>query len=188
MFAAAGGAALAQSPSGVSVGLGMGVYHGEFDGNPGNGVIRAAASAMPFGFVAVDQPVGPVVAEAGLTYHYFPMRSEPVDKNVHSFSIDLLAHVAVPLELPLRLGVFGGASAAAQFQSHERVLPGWRDRVGYDPAAVRIAVSFPVGITLQEAVRISVRVAPPGWLDGFDGGRSSFDAVSSVAVAYRFQR
>jgi hypothetical protein len=176
----------AQVVDGISLGAGISMYHGEFDYNPNNRPIAFLASGTFHGFVAADRAVGPVVLESALQYDRLRMDGEALDKTVNMVSLDLTAGFALPVPQPFFLRLYAGVSPAVQFNTYTRISEGWQERVGYEETGTRMVVTFPVGLVIQDAVRLGVRVAASPRFDGHAGGTNPIDVVSFVSLSYRF--
>lgn len=168
---------------GITFGTGLSMYHGNFDWNREDRAFKFLANGTPHVFAMVDRAFGPMVVETGLTFDRVRMASDVVDARLTMLSADFTVGVAIPVPAPFFFRVFAGVSPAFHSASYDRINESWQANSGYEELTTRLYVSFPVGIVIQDVVRIGVRIAG----DGFDGAtaNSPLDLVSFVSVGYR---
>lgn len=171
---------------GVTIGGGVSLYQGEFDFNPRNDPARFIASGTLHAFVGVDRAVGAVIFESTLQYDRLRMDGEALTKTVDMISLDVTGSVPLQLPRPVSVRLFAGVSPALQFNSYDRINAGWQTRVGYEETGTRMVVTFPIGVVLQDVVRVGIRLAGSAQFDGYARDTNPIDFITFVSVGYRF--
>ena len=183
-------AALQAQPlvDGVSIGAGLSSYHGDLDWNPNNGPAEFLAAGNVGLFVAADRSFGPVIAESALRYDRLAIDYPLVEMTLNTVSLDLTAGYGFDFIRPLFFRVFAGVSPMLVMPNYERVDQEALDGsiLTFQETGTHVALSFPVGIVIQDVVRLGVRFMPGDDFDGATGQSGSSDILSFVSIGYRF--
>lgn len=173
---------------GVSLGAGLSSYHGDLDWNPDNGPAEFLAAGNVGLFVAADRSFGPVIAESVLRYDRVNIDYPLVEMTLNTVSFDLTAGVGFNVVRPLFFRIFAGVSPMLVMPRYDRV-----DRealessiLDFEETGTHVALSFPVGIVIQDVLRLGVRFMPGDNFDGATGPSGSSDLLSFVSIGYRF--
>ncbi len=173
---------------GLSVGAGLSSYHGDLDWNPDNGPAEFLASGNVGLFVAADRSFGPVIAESVLRYDRVAIDYPLVEMTLNTVSLDFTAGYGFDFVRPLFFRVFAGVSPMLVMPSYDRVDQEALDRsiLTFRESGTHVALSFPVGIVIQDVLRLGVRFMPGDDFDGATGPSGSSDMLSFVSIGYRF--
>ncbi len=182
------GAVQAQAPSrplidGLTVAPGVSAYIGDLDGNPHRKLIQYFASSKFSMMVAADRRFGNV--SAALEVHYDRMQIDRIkfvlSNNI--ISLDLVGGYHFDIIRSDLFGLVGGVGLSLLVPHYER-LP--QDLEGVRPLGTRTVITFPVGLVIEDRVRLGVRVTMTDFLDGFEGEGGNVDLISFFHVGYRF--
>jgi hypothetical protein len=199
---------------GASLGIGLGIYQGELDKNSANNPVEFLASGN-VGFTAlVDGDLGPLVWEGGLNYQRIDIEVNEADFDVNVIGAEVTIGKDFRLLKRSRfLRVFAGIAPAFIGTSYNRTSTPdgcfFLDEDLYNEAAPltgceggprpflnnrefveqpsRFSFYVPVGIVLQDAVRISVRLFGTDYLDSLEREDTGPDWSPAVALMYRFR-
>ena len=173
---------------GVSIGAGLSSYHGDLDWNPDNGPAEFLAAGNIGIFAAADRSFGPVIAESVLRYDRINIDYPLVDMTLNTVSLDLNAGIGFNVVRPLFFRVFAGVSPMLVMPSYDRVDQAALDQsiLTFEQTGTHVALSFPVGIVIQDVLRLGVRFMPGDGFDGARGTSGSSDLLSFVSIGYRF--
>lgn len=173
---------------GVTAGLAVSMFQGDVDANPGNGPIEYLSFGEVGAFVGVDRKFGPVIAEAVLHADRFRLENELVEMTLGSVGLDLTAGFALNVARPGLLRLFAGVSPTLLMPSYQRVsdsLDG-HSMVTFEEHGTRLQVLFPVGVVIQDVLRVGVRFSPSDALDGWTSTTGAKDRIAFVSLGYRF--
>lgn len=173
---------------GMSVGVGLSSYHGDLDWNPSNGPAEFLAAGNLGVFVSADRTFGRVVAESALRFDHLAIDYPLVEMSMNLVSLDLTAGVGFDFVRPLFFRVFAGVSPMLVMSSYERVDQEALDRsvLSFREQGTHLAWSFPVGVVIQDVLRLGVRFMPGDDFDGATGPSGASDLLSFVSIGYRF--
>lgn len=166
------------------------MYRGDFDANQSNSLPRYLGSGDVHVFASADRRFGAILAEGGVQYDRLTLNGfDAVDLDVNLVSLDLTAgyHLEGPGELTLR--PFVGLAPGYRTVAYDRIGGAYTE----DPSVTEdfeqvesgMVVTFPMGVVIQDVVRIGARLTPGDNFDGFTRG-SPIDAVAFVSASYRF--
>ena len=202
---------------GMSLGIGLGIYQGELDKNSADNPIEFLASGNVGMTALVDGDVGPLIWEGGLSYQRIDIEVNEADLDVNVIGAELTLGKDFRLLGRSRfLRVFAGIAPAYIASSYNRTSTPDRcfflDRDLFEaaspprPAACdalasppflgnrefeeqpsRFTFYVPVGIVLQDAVRVSVRVFGTDYLDSLERADTGPDWSPAVTLMYRFR-
>lgn len=168
---------------GITVGAGIGMYAGDLDGNPTSSVPAFVGSGHLSLFVGVDRHLGGAIG-MGLEAHYNRVRgtNEFVDGAHNMLSVELLARL-----IPSRyLGVYMGLAPGIIVSQYARLSPA-AVLDGEATEDARFALTIPIGIMIQENIRVGIRFSASDLLDGKASG-SNNDVLGVISIGYRFGR
>ena len=168
---------------GYTFGIGVAMYQGDLDRNPDNKPAQFIASGSLHVVAGVDRQLGG--GRFGVELHYNRLVAENL---LVSGSHNI---VSLDLTYGRRLGrspviVFAGFGPSLVASGYERKSVS-ADVLGIANEGAGFDVTIPVGLIIQDRVRLSTRMALLDRIDGTDsmGGR---DLVSNISIAYRFAR
>lgn len=166
---------------GFQVGVGLSMYGGDLDGNSGSDLPSYVGSSRVHAFVGVDKDVGPT--RIGLEFSFGQLRA--INEQVDGTHTVLSADVTVAYMELGPIGFYAGVGPSMVLPSYERtspsaVLDGWA------VDGPHFAMTFPVGVVVQEKVRVGLRFSMSDLLDGFEGGKSR-DVMGSLSVGIRIR-
>lgn len=173
---------------GVSIGAGLSSYHGDLDWNPDNGPAEFLAAGNVGLFVAADRSFGSVIAETALRYDRLDIDYPLVEMTLNTVSLDLTAGVGFNFVRPLFFRLFAGVSPMVIMPNYVRVDREALDNsvLDFEETGTHFGLSFPVGIVIQDVLRVGVRIMPGDGFDGASGPSGSPDLLSFVSIGYRF--
>jgi len=168
---------------GYTFGVGIGLYAGDLDGNPSSSLPTFVGSGHLSMFVGADHHLGGPVG-MGVEVHYNRLRgtSEFVDGAHNLVSADLIARVTPRPFVGFYLGV-GPAVVISQYSrlSPSAVLDGEATE------GSRFALTIPIGVIIQDNIRLGLRFSASDLLDGKDSG-SNNDVLGAIMISYRIAR
>lgn len=173
---------------GVTAGLSASMFQGDMDANPGNGPVEYLSFADLGAFVGVDRKFGPVIGEATLYADRFRLENQHVAMTLGAVGLDLTAGFAFDVVRPGFLRVFAGVSPTLVLPSYHRVSERLEDisMVTFEEHGTRVALLFPVGLVIQDVLRLGVRLSPTDTLDGWTSTTGLNDRIAFVSLGYRF--
>ncbi len=168
---------------GYTFGAGVAMYQGDLDRNPDNKPAQFIASGSLHLIAGVDRRLGG--GRFGIELHFNRLVAENllVSGTHNIVSLDLTYGRTIGRSPVVVYVGFGPSLVASSYKRQSvsaEVLGIANEGVGFD-------VTIPVGVVIQDRVRLSTRVALLDRIDGTDsmGGR---DLVSNISIAYRFTR
>ncbi|MCB0719798.1 MAG: hypothetical protein KDD65_15225 [Bacteroidetes bacterium] len=174
--------AQARLVDGFSFGVGVGLYAGDLDGNPSSSLPTFVGSGHLSAYAGIDRHLGGPVA-MGLEVHYNRLRgtSEFVDGAHNVISGDLIARVT-PTSF---VGFFLGVGPSLIVSQYSRLSPA-AVLDGEATEGSKFALTIPIGVIIQENVRLGLRFSASDLLDGKDSG-SNNDVLGAIMIGYRFK-
>jgi hypothetical protein len=176
----------------LSVGVGLNLFHGDIDQNPDNDLIKQLGTANMNLMVVAERSMGHFVLGIGSQYHRFTNRAvladfpgrPRVDMANNLLSFDITAGYGFNIVRSGYIRLYAGVGPML-------VLPEYydfpsADSEGFEEAGTRFVLSFPVGIVIQDRVRIGMRIGMSDLLEGVEGNSGSFDMLSFINLGYRF--
>lgn len=199
---------------GVSLGIGLGIYQGELDVNSADNPIEFFASGNVGAMAIADGVVGPLVWEGGLSYQRVDIEVNDADIDVNVVGAEFTIGKDFRLLKRSRfLRVFAGIAPAYIGSTYNRTstpdgcfyldaelfeeagssVPGscmgrnfLRNR-DFENKPSRFSFYVPVGIVLQDAVRVSIRVFGTDYVDSVRRESTGPDWSPAVTLMYRFR-
>lgn len=168
---------------GYTFGAGIGLYAGDLDGNPASNIPVFVGSGHLTAFVAADKHLGGAIG-VGLELHYNRMRgtNEYVDGAHDMMSVDLVARI-VPSKT---IGFYMGVAPAVIRSQYSRLSPS-AVLDGEATEGSRFAFTIPIGVMIQDHVRVGLRFSASDLLDGKAAG-SNNDVLGAISIGYRIRR
>ena len=176
--------ALLRSFDGATLGLGLNIYHGDLDGNPDSDLVKYIGAANLHLLAGVDRRFGVFGAGLDFNYHRLTARSGRVDMANNITSLDFTFSVGIGGAEQGFLRLYAGVAPTLLIPRYYRFTPG--DQEGYNNLGTRFVTSFPVGIILQERIRVGIRITTTDFLEGYEGTGGSRDYLTFINLGYRF--
>ena len=168
---------------GYSLGIGLAVYQGDLDRNPDNKPAQFLASGSLHLMAGVDRRLA--AGRLGLELHYNRLVGESlvVSGRHNVLSLDVTYGRALGRSAVMLFAGIGPSVVLSRYESQSVSA----DVLGMANAGAGFDVTVPIGVVIQDRVRLSTRVALLDRVDGTDplGGR---DLLTNISVAYRFVR
>ena len=171
---------------GVNVGIGLSSYHGDLDWNPDNGPAEFLAAGNVGVFVSADRAFGPIVTEGALQFNRVGIDFPGVEMAINMISLDLTAGPSIDLFRPRFLRLYAGVSPALLLTNYDGVDEAQLDGYVYDEQPARFLLTFPVGVVIQDVLRLGIRITPTDNFDSITGLTENMDFLSFVSIGYRF--
>ncbi len=169
---------------GFQFGIGLSMYGGDLDGNPNSDLPSYVGSSRLLVYAGADHEFGGRMSDLrfGLEVSFAQIKGSNalVDGKHSMLTTDALLSYRVFGPVALYAGV-GASMISPSYarQTPNAVLDGWAVE------GTHMKVMFPIGVILQDAVRIGFRLSPSDQIDGYVGG-SSNDILGRLSVGYRF--
>jgi len=171
---------------GLTVGVGISTYHGDLDWNSDDGPAEFLAAGNLGAFVAADRSFGPFVMEGALHYKRIGIDFPGAEMSIHMIGLDLTSGPSLHLFRPDLFRFYVGISPTLVLTGYDDVDEAALEGYEFDEQPARFLVSFPVGIVIQDVLRIGVRVTPTDNFDSVSGLTNDVDFLTSISVGYRF--
>lgn len=201
----------------MSVGVGLGIYQGELDKNSADNPIEFFASGNVGVTALADGVVGPLIWEGGLSYQRVDIEVNEADIDVNVVGAEFTIGKDFRLLKRNRfLRVFAGIAPAFVSSTYNRTntpdgcfyldeelfeaaqvpascatdeinAPPFLRNREFEEKPSRLTFYVPVGIVLQDAVRISVRVFGTDYVDSLKRDGTGPDWSPAVTLMYRFR-
>ena len=175
--------ALLRPFDGASIGIGLNVYHGDLDGNPDSEFVKYVGAANLHLLAGVDRRFGALGVGLDFNYQRLTARSGRVDMANNIASLDFVVSMGVGGANQSLLRLYAGIAPTLLIPRYYR-FPS--DREGYDDLGTRFVTSFPVGIILQDRIRLGIRVTTSDLLEGYRGTGGDRDYLTFINLGYRF--
>ncbi|MDX1532559.1 MAG: hypothetical protein R3362_13600, partial [Rhodothermales bacterium] len=127
-----------------------------------------------------------LTAEGGLQFDRYAIRSAHVDMNLNALSLNLTAGVGIDVFQPDFLRFFAGVSPMLLLPSYDRVEAQAYETYDFEEMGTRFALTFPVGVVVQDVLRLGVRFTASDEFDGAVGSSGAGDFLTFLHVGYRF--
>jgi hypothetical protein len=170
---------------GISVGVGLSSYHGDLDWNPDNGPAEFLAAGNLGAFVAADRSFGPIVAETALHFNRVAIDFPDAEMALNVLSLDLNAGPTINLFRPGFLRLYAGVSPSLVFSNFENLDVVELGAYNVDQASARFLLTFPVGIIIQDTLRLGIRITTTDYFENVSGNTDNVDLLSFISVGYR---
>lgn len=166
---------------GYTFGIGLALYQGDLDRNPSNGVGKLLTMGNLQLMAGVDRDITAGRLAAELHYNRVVGINAFVTGDHNVVSLDLTFGRQLGRS-PVR--AFIGLGPAVVFSSYESLTP-TAESFGFVNEGTGFDLTLPIGVSIQDRVRFSTRVALFDGLDGTDniGGK---DVLSNISIVYRF--
>ncbi|NNE34788.1 MAG: hypothetical protein HKN13_06110 [Rhodothermales bacterium] len=167
---------------GFTVGTGIGVYAGDLDGNPSSSIPVFVGNGHLTLYGGVDKHLGGAIG-VGLELHYNRLRgvNEFVDGAHDMLSTELMARI-----MPFRAIGFYMGVAPAFLRSRYSRLSASAVLDGEATEGSRFVFTVPVGLIIQENIRLGLRFSASDLLDGKASG-SNNDVLGTISVGYHIR-
>jgi hypothetical protein len=168
---------------GLSFGAGIGLYAGDLDGNPSSNIPIFVGSGHLTAYAGADKHLGGAIG-VGLELHYNRMRgtNEYVDGAHDMLSVDLMARI-----MPSKtIGFYIGVAPAMIRSTYSRLSPS-AVLDGEATEGSRFAFTIPIGVMIQDNIRVGLRFSASDLLDGKAAG-SNNDVLGVISVGYRIKK
>ena len=201
---------------GMSVGVGLGIYQGELDKNSADNPVEFFASGNVGVMAVADGVLGPLVWEGGLSYQRIDIEVNEADFDVNVVGAEFTIGKDFRLLRRNRfVRVFVGIAPAYIGTTYNRVgtpdgcflldreladefpppagcgngqrPPFFLPNRDFEEKPSRFSFYIPVGIVLQDAVRVSVRLFGTDYLDSLERTDTGPDWSPAVTLMYRFR-
>ncbi|MBT8402164.1 MAG: hypothetical protein KJO98_16930 [Rhodothermia bacterium] len=166
---------------GYTFGIGLALYQGDLDRNPSNGVGKLLTMGNLQLMAGVDRDIS--AGRLGVELHYNRV------VGINAFVTGDHNVVSLDLTFGRRLGrspvrAFVGLAPTVVFSSYESLTP-TAESFGFVNRGTGFDLTLPIGVSIQDRVRLSTRVALFDGVDGTDniGGK---DVLSNISIVYRF--
>lgn len=164
----------------VRFGIGLSMYGGDLDGNVGSDLPSYVGSSRLLAFAGVERPAGPIRVGFDLTFGQLRATSLSFDGTHSVFSADVTGSRAMYGPITLYAG-FGPSLVLSNYDPSGGPGPG-----GEYSGGARFAMTFPIGVIIEDVVRIAIRLSATDRLDGFAGG-SRRDVMGMLSIGYNFR-
>ncbi len=178
---------------GVSIGIGLAVYQGDFSRNPNHNLIKyLAGSGALSARVGVDHRLGRFDQYGvGADLVYNRLSGETTGGSgfkANSLALDFYGDYELPYIAPGLFRVFLGGGPNFIISPSYQNFPDDAEERNYDPLGTRVSASFKVGVTIYDQFRVGTRIAASDLLDGYKGFDPNGvpDFVSFLNFSYRF--
>ena len=173
---------------GLTLGGGVAIDQGDLDWNPEDGPVEFLSFGSPSVFAAVDRAFGPVVAEASLQFDRYAIKSELVDLNLFTSSLNLTAGIPINVIRPGFFRLYAGVAPMLVAPTYERVDDRVLNGSAYDfeQQGAHVVWTFPVGVVVQDAIRLGFRFIASDDFDSTTGTTDARDFITFVSIGYRF--
>jgi hypothetical protein len=171
---------------GITVGVGLSSYHGDLDWNPDNGPAEFLAASNLGAFVAADRAFGPIVTEGVLQVKRIAIDFPGAEMAINMLALDLTSGPRFDLFRPDFLRLYAGIAPTLVLTNYDGVDETEIGGYEFDRQPTRLLLTFPVGIVIQDVLRIGVRVTPTDNFDSVSGRTNNMDLLTSVSIGYRF--
>ena len=177
---------------GLTLGIGLTNYHGDLDWNQDRGRRRGTMGHLTRGnvtfFGGVDRRFGPVTGEAVLGYTNLSIDFPQVEASLRTISLDLTAGYTFDIIRPEFIRVYAGVAPLVVIPRYDRVDQRVLDNsiLAFERQDTKLVLGFPIGLVIQETLRLGFRILPTDDFDGAEGPSGLTDILSLVHVGYRF--
>ena len=162
----------------ISVGLAM--YGGDLDGNPNSDLPSYVGAGRLLVQAGADHEFGNLRLALELGFAQLKGTNVLVDgtHTVLSSDVVLSYNVYGPI------AVYAGVGPSVVLPKYDRMTPN-AVLDGWATEGAHFEMTFPIGVILQETVRIGLRLTNSDTVDGYVGG-SSKDIMGQFSIGYRF--
>lgn len=169
----------------ITVGPGLVVYVGDLDGNREGNVIQHLASGTLRLHVGGYRRYGKASAGLELQVDHLHAERDPFVFSNNVVSLDLVGGYHFDLIQSNLFQIRAGLGASLLLPQYQE---GYDDPVaGINKLGTRVLLTFPLSFSIQDRVRLGIRLMATDYLDGFEGfGSGSRDFISTLSVGYRF--
>ncbi len=166
---------------GYTFGVGLALYQGDLDRNPSNGVGKLLTMGNLQLMAGVDRELSAGRLGAELHYNRVVGINAFVTGDHNVVSLDLTFGRQLGRS-PVR--AFIGLGPTVVFSSYES-LTATAESFGFVNEGTGFDLTLPIGVSIQDRVRLSTRIALFDGVDGTDniGGK---DVLSNISIVYRF--
>lgn len=178
---------------GVSVGVGLAVYQGDFSRNPNHNIVKyLAGSGGLSARVGVDHRLGQFDQYGlGADLVYSRLSGETTGGTgfkSNSLALDFYADYELPYIAPGLFRVFVGGGPNFIISPSYQNFPEDTEESNYNPLGTRVSASLKVGVTILDKFRVGTRIASSDLVDGYKGYSSDGvpDFISFINFSYRF--
>ena len=175
--------ALLRPFDGASIGIGLNAYHGDLDGNPDSEFIKYVGAANLHLLAGVDRRFGALGLGLDFNFHRLTARSGRVDMANNIASLDFTVSAGIGGVDQSLLRLYAGVAPTLLIPRYYR-FPS--DLEGYNDLGTRFVTSFPVGIIIQDRIRLGVRITTTDLLEGYVGTGGNRDYLTFINLGYRF--
>lgn len=168
---------------GITVGIGLSMYQGDLDRNPGNKPAQFLASGSLHLMAGVDRSLAGGRLGLEVQYNRLVAENVVVSGRHHVVGLDVTYGRRIG-SIPVIL--YAGVGPAVVLSSYDSQAV-YAEVLGLANGGTGFDLTLPLGVVIQDRVRLSTRLALRDRIDGTDvlGGR---DLLSNITVAYRFER
>jgi hypothetical protein len=173
----------------ITIGPGLAFYSGDFDANPSNNTLQFLASSGFNFLIAGERRSANLSTGIHLNYSRIRIQSRTLDVTTSFPSIDFMLGYHVGL---IRSDLFqvaagiGATFVVPQYHDYPTIEEMGELQNFYRRSGARIVLTLPLALSIQERVRVGVRLTRSDYLDSFKGLGTGADMLGFVTVGYRF--
>jgi len=178
---------------GVSIGIGLAVYQGDFSRNPNHNLVKYLAGSGALSLRAgVDHRLGRFDQYGvGADLVYNRLSGETTGGSgfkANSLALDFYGDYELPYIAPGLFRVFVGGGPNFIISPSYQNFPEETEDNNYNPLGTRVSASLKIGVTILDKFRVGTRIASSDLIDGYKGFDPNGvpDFVSFVNFSYRF--
>jgi hypothetical protein len=178
---------------GVSLGVGLAVYQGDFSRNPNHNIVKYIAGSGALSLrLGADHRLGRFDQYGlGADLVYNRLSGETTGGSgfkANSLALDFYGDYELPYVAPGLFRVFLGVGPNLIISPTYQGFPESTEGTNYERLGTRVSGSFKVGVTIYDQFRVGTRIAFSDLVDGYKGFDPDGvpDFISFLNFSYRF--
>lgn len=173
---------------GLTLGAGLSIFQGDVDSNPGNNPIIFLGNGGLHLLAELEKEVAGGAIGLSLTHDRFSGERSEVKFSSKAFGLAVTGSYPLPFIEPGFVRVFAGAGPLVLLPRFDRFQPLEGLEEKFEEKGPHVVAALPVGIIVQDRVRLGTRILLSDYVDGYEGFNAlDFDLLTFINLGYRIR-
>lgn len=172
----------------LTLGAGLSIFQGDVDSNPSNHPITFLGNGGVHLLAELEKELGGGAVGLSLTYDRFSGERKEIKFRNRAFGLAATWSYPLPLVEPGFVRLFAGAGPLFLLPRFDRFQPLEGSEEKFEEKGPHVVATFPVGLIVQDRVRIGTRILLSDYADGYEGYNAlDFDLLTFINLGYRIR-
>lgn len=173
---------------GLTLGAGLSIFQGDVDSNPHNNPITFLGNGGLHLLAELEKELADGAVGLSLTYDRFSGERREIKFSNRAFGLAVTGSYPLPFIKSGFVRLFAGAGPLVVLPRFDRFQPLEDVEEKFEEKGPHVVAAFPVGLIVQDRVRIGTRILLSDYVDGYEGYNAlDFDMLTFINLGYRIR-